>query len=110
MTITKSLRISEEENEFIQKLKEYENEPTESAVLGRIFGKGLQKERANLALEVYQENQEKVNLRAVAEDFNVAPSYLYSLCQERGIRILQADQDDFQEELDRAEQFLDSEE
>lgn len=37
MTVTKSLRILEEEDEFIQKLKEYENEPTQSAVLGRIF-------------------------------------------------------------------------
>ena len=46
--------------------------------------------------------------KTVAEGFNVAPSCLYSLCQERGIKVLQADQEDFREDLERANQFLDS--
>lgn len=51
-----------------------------------------------------------MSLRTVAEEFKVDPSYLYSLCQQRGIKVLQADQEEFREDLERADQYLDSEE
>lgn len=99
MSITKSLRISEEEQKFVKKLKEYLREPTEASVLNRIFETGLQKELAEVALKVYQESDKKVSLRTIAKDFNISPVYLYSLCFDRGITILEANEDDFREDL-----------
>ena len=106
MSVTKSLRISEEDDEFVKKLKRYLNEPTESAVLGRIFESGLQEELVNLALKIYQQSEHRVSLRTIAEDFDIAPTYLYTLCLNRGINLLETEKEDFKEDVDKASEFF----
>lgn len=110
MSVTKSLRVSNEKDEHIQFLKDYLNEPTESAVLSRIFESGLQNELTDLAIQIYLESDRNISLSHIAEDFNLSPIYLYKTCIDRGINLLDIDKDDLKDDLEKASEYFEESE